>query len=52
MKARLLLLFLALLGLGSALGAAPATPATKPNILFILADDLGFAELGCNGSDR
>ncbi len=24
----------------------------KPNIVFILADDLGFAELGCNGSDR
>ena len=49
MKARRLLLFLAWLALGSALGSAPAT---KPNILFILADDLGFAELGCNGSDR
>lgn len=24
----------------------------KPNIIYILADDLGFGELGCNGSDR
>jgi arylsulfatase A-like enzyme len=29
-----------------------ASAAPKPNIVFILADDLGFAELGCNGSDR
>ena len=28
-----------------------ATPA-KPNIVFILADDLGFAEIGANGADR
>jgi arylsulfatase A len=26
--------------------------SAKPNIVYILADDLGFAELGCNGSDR
>jgi len=24
----------------------------KPNIVYILADDLGFAELGCNGADK
>ncbi len=29
-----------------------ASAAPKPNIVYILADDLGFAELGCNGSDR
>ncbi len=28
-----------------------AMPA-KPNIVFILADDLGFAEIGANGADR
>ena len=28
-----------------------ASPA-RPNIVFILADDLGFAEIGANGSDR
>jgi arylsulfatase A len=34
-------------GLASLFGAS-----AKPNIVYILADDLGFAELGCNGSDR
>ena len=24
----------------------------KPNIVYLLADDLGFAELGCNGADK
>jgi len=38
--------------LSAPLCALHAAPAPKPNIIFILADDLGFAEIGANGSDR
>jgi arylsulfatase A len=33
-------------------GAIFAAAQPKPNIVFILADDLGFAEIGANGSDH
>jgi arylsulfatase A len=33
-------------------GLAHAGDAKKPNIIFILADDLGYAELGCYGQQK
>ncbi len=44
----LILLTAVLLAPLAALHAVPA----KPNIVFILADDVGFAEISANGSDR
>ncbi|MED6327308.1 MAG: sulfatase-like hydrolase/transferase, partial [Verrucomicrobiota bacterium] len=33
-----------------ALGFGHTLHAKRPNIIFILADDLGWAELGCYGN--
>ena len=43
------------LAVGAALMGGPAradAPARRPNVVFILADDLGYGDLGAHGNPR
>lgn len=52
MKLRLWTLCLMWLVTSLAIGAEPSLRAERPNVVFILADDLGYNELGCYGQKR
>lgn len=47
----LVLLCLGLLALPCPPGQARSAPASRPNLLIILSDDMGFSDLGCYGGE-
>jgi arylsulfatase A-like enzyme len=46
-----LLLILLFAAIGCSGGAARTSPAARPNFLILMADDLGFSDIGCYGGE-
>ena len=46
-----LLLFLIVVSPVARLRAAPEMQATRPDIVLIMSDDMGFSDLGCYGAE-
>ncbi len=48
---RAVLIAMAVLAAGSAFARADDSRSARPNVVIILADDLGFSDLGCQGGE-